>query len=175
MGILSLRSLKNRHPNSTGNMNRFNVTRVDESTLKPSQNFFEPIYVRPRWVDYLFIPPPPKKDCLGRTKWLNKPIRRKTSIGRKISNKTKENLNRNVCGSSTDKTLKPNAYSNIEDINLDFKDLQDLYCVYAVEKTIAVSIAKIHIQIHQTVKPRDEKINISNLKLDICFTKVQEF
>ena len=47
--------------------------------------------------------------------------------------------------------------NNIEDINLNFKDLQDLNRVYTVEKTKAVSIAKIHIQIHQTVKPRDEK------------------
>jgi len=94
---------------------RFRVTRVDESTLKSSQNVYEPICVRPRWVDYLFIPPPPKKDCLGRVQWLNKPVRKKTSIGRKISNKTTENLNKNVCGPSTDDTLKPTAFTNIEE------------------------------------------------------------
>jgi len=70
---------------------RFRVTRVDESTLK-NQNVYEPICVRPRWVDYLFIPPPhkraPKKDSLGRVGWLNKPVRKKKSVGQRTSNTT---------------------------------------------------------------------------------------
>jgi len=70
---------------------RFRVTIVDESTLK-NQNVYEPICVRPRWVDYLFIPPPhkraPKKDSLGRVGWLNKPVRKKKSIGQRTSNTT---------------------------------------------------------------------------------------
>ena len=53
----------------------FQVTKIDESRLK-SQNVYEPICIRPTWVDYLYIPPPPKKDCLGRVQWLNKPVRK---------------------------------------------------------------------------------------------------
>merc|ERR1739838_626950 len=84
---------------------RFRVTRVDESSLK-SQNVYEPICVRPRWVDYLFIPPPhkraPKKDSLGRVEWLNRPVRKKKSSGRKISSnatneiKNSENLDSHI-------------------------------------------------------------------------------
>jgi len=82
---------------------RFRVTRVDESSLK-SQNVYELICVRPRWVDYLFIPPPhkraPKKDSLGRVEWLNRPVRKKKSSGRKISSndtsKNSENLDSHI-------------------------------------------------------------------------------
>ena len=63
---------------------RFRVTRVDEAAFQKSQNVYEPICIRPRWVDYLYIPPPhkrlPKKDCMGRVQWLNKPVRKKTSL-----------------------------------------------------------------------------------------------
>ena len=57
----------------------FQVTKIDESRLK-SQNVYEPVCIRPTWVDYLYIPPPhkrlPEKDCLGRVQWLNKPVRK---------------------------------------------------------------------------------------------------
>ena len=57
----------------------FQVTKIDESRLK-SQNVYEPVCIRPTWVDYLYIPPPhkrsPKKDFLGRVQWLNKPVRK---------------------------------------------------------------------------------------------------
>ena len=75
---------------------RFRVTKVDESILK-SQNVYEPICVRPRWVDYLFIPPPhkraPKKDSLGRVEWLNRPVRKKKSVGQKSLNSRKNSEN----------------------------------------------------------------------------------
>jgi len=68
----------------TSRPSRFKITKVDESALRKN-NIYEPICVRPRWVDYLYIPPPhkrlPKKDCMGRVQWLNKPVRKKTSAG----------------------------------------------------------------------------------------------
>merc|ERR1711971_1165969 len=67
----------------TSRPSRFKITKVDESALR--SQIYEPICVRPRWVDYLYIPPPhkrlPKKDCMGRVQWLNKPVRKKTSAG----------------------------------------------------------------------------------------------
>merc|ERR1712051_320845 len=67
----------------TSRPSRFRITKVDESALR--SQIYEPICVRPRWVDYLYIPPPhkrlPKKDCMGRVQWLNKPVRKKTSAG----------------------------------------------------------------------------------------------
>merc|ERR1711971_1360804 len=67
----------------TSRPSRFRITKVDESALR--SQIYEPICVRPRWLDYLYIPPPhkrlPKKDCMGRVQWLNKPVRKKTSAG----------------------------------------------------------------------------------------------
>merc|ERR1712051_1103163 len=67
----------------TSRPSRFRITKVDESALR--SQIYEPICVRPRWVDYLYVPPPhkrlPKKDCMGRVQWLTKPVRKKTSAG----------------------------------------------------------------------------------------------
>jgi hypothetical protein len=86
---------------------RFRITKVDESALR--SQIYEPICVRPRWVDYLYIPPPhkrlPKKDCMGRVQWLNKPVRKKTSAGsisgRGLSTSNSRKMSDNVDSSNT--------------------------------------------------------------------------
>lgn len=96
--ILDLQSQQDDHVYEAleSRPSRFRVTKVDESILK-SQNVYEPICVRPRWVDYLFIPPPhkraPKKDSLGRVEWLNRPVRKKKSVGQKSLNSRKNSEN----------------------------------------------------------------------------------
>jgi len=86
---------------------RFRITKVDESALR--SQIYEPICVRPRWVDYLYIPPPhkrlPKKDCMGRVQWLNKPVRKKTSAGsisgRGLSTSNSRKMSDNIDSSNT--------------------------------------------------------------------------
>jgi len=96
---------------------RFRVTRVDEAAFQKSQNVYEPICIRPRWVDYLYIPPPhkrlPKKDCMGRVQWLNKPVRKKTSLGRKTSSSNSRKNSDNIDSNRKDsKDLDSHIYEN---------------------------------------------------------------
>ena len=91
----------------TSRPSRFRITKVDESALR--SQIYEPICVRPRWVDYLYIPPPhkrlPKKDCMGRVQWLNKPVRKKTSAGsisgRGLSTSNSRKMSDNIDSSNT--------------------------------------------------------------------------
>ena len=93
------------------------MTRVDEAAFQKSQNVYEPICIRPRWVDYLYIPPPhkrlPKKDCMGRVQWLNKPVRKKTSLGRKTSSSNSRKNSDNIDSNRKDsKDLDSHIYEN---------------------------------------------------------------
>ena len=104
----------------TSRPSRFRITKVDESALR-SQNVYEPICVRPRWVDYLYIPPPhkrlPKKDCMGRVQWLNKPVRKKTSAGsisgRGLSTSNSRKMSDNIDSSNTSRKNSDNFDSHI--------------------------------------------------------------
>merc|ERR1711971_217956 len=104
----------------TSRPSRFKITKVDESALRKN-NIYEPICVRPRWVDYLYIPPPhkrlPKKDCMGRVQWLNKPVRKKTSAGsisgRGLSTSNSRKVSDNIDSSNTSRTNSDNFDSHI--------------------------------------------------------------
>merc|ERR1712051_1086347 len=104
----------------TSRPSRFKITKVDESALRKN-NIYEPICVRPRWVDYLYIPPPhkrlPKKDCMGRVQWLNKPVRKKTSAGsisgRGLSTSGSRKMSDNIDSSNTSRTNSDNFDSHI--------------------------------------------------------------
>merc|ERR1712051_472307 len=104
----------------TSRPSRFKITKVDESALRKN-NIYEPICVRPRWVDYLYIPPPhkrlPKKDCMGRVQWLNKPVRKKTSAGsisgRGLSTSGTRKMSDNIDSSNTSRTNSDNFDSHI--------------------------------------------------------------
>merc|ERR1711971_1056521 len=103
----------------TSRPSRFRITKVDESALR--SQIYEPICVRPRWVDYLYIPPPhkrlPKKDCMGRVQWLNKPVRKKTSAGsisgRGLSTSNSRKMSDNINSSNTSRTNSDNFDSHI--------------------------------------------------------------
>merc|ERR1712051_1037631 len=103
----------------TSRPSRFKITKVDESALR--SQIYEPICVRPRWVDYLYIPPPhkrlPKKDCMGRVQWLNKPVRKKTSAGsisgRGLSTSNSRKMSDNIDSSNTSRTNSDNFDSHI--------------------------------------------------------------
>ena len=103
----------------TSRPSRFRITKVDESALR--SQIYEPICVRPRWVDYLYIPPPhkrlPKKDCMGRVQWLNKPVRKKTSAGsisgRGLSTSNSRKMSDNINSSNTSRKNSDNFDSHI--------------------------------------------------------------
>merc|ERR1712051_606008 len=103
----------------TSRPSRFRITKVDESALR--SQIYEPICVRPRWVDYLYIPPPhkrlPKKDCMGRVQWLNKPVRKKTSAGsisgRGLSTSGSRKMSDNIDSSNTSRKNSDNFDSHI--------------------------------------------------------------
>lgn len=103
----------------TSRPSRFRITKVDESALR--SHIYEPICVRPRWVDYLYVPPPhkrlPKKDCMGRVQWLNKPVRKKTSAGsisgRGLSTSNSRKMSDNIDSSNTSRKHSENFDSHI--------------------------------------------------------------
>jgi len=104
---------------TTSRPSRFRITKVDESALR--SQIYEPICVRPRWVDYLYVPPPhkrlPKKDCMGRVQWLNKPVRKKTSAGsisgRGLSTSNSRKMSDNIDSSNTSRKNSDNFDSHI--------------------------------------------------------------
>jgi len=104
---------------TTSRPSRFRITKVDESALR--SQIYEPICIRPRWVDYLYVPPPhkrlPKKDCMGRVQWLNKPVRKKTSAGsisgRGLSTSNSRKMSDNIDSSNTSRKNSDNFDSHI--------------------------------------------------------------